>query len=123
MVPKLARVGQVMVGLVALFMVFDGVIHIMRIAAVVEAFAQLGYPMGTAVPMGLLELACVALLLVPRTRLVGAILLTGYLGGATAAQLRIGAPAFPQLFPALVGALLWAGLWLSDSRTRAIFRF
>src|SRR2546430_17488006 len=80
--------------LAAIFLLFDGVIHILRIAPVVEAFAQLGYPLGTALPLGVIEVICVVLYLVPRTSVLGALLLTGYLGGAIATQLRVGAPLF-----------------------------
>jgi len=114
------RMGQVLSGVVLLFMVFDGVIHVLKIAPVVEAFNQLGYPIATAVPLGMLEIACVALTLIPATRVVGALLLTAYFGGAVATQLRAGAPLFPMVFPVLLGALLWAGLYLRDSRVGAL---
>ena len=100
-------------------MVFDGVIHLLKIAPVVEAFAQLGYPVSAAVPLGVIELVCVALTLIPTTRLFGALLLTAYFGGAVATQLRVGAPLFSVIFPVLLGVLLWAGLALRDSRVRA----
>jgi len=111
---KLAPTGLALNGLIALFMTFDGVIHILRIKPVVDAFAQLGYPLNTAVPLGVLELALVALLLIPATRIAGAILLTGYLGGAIAAQVRVAAPVFETIFPALVGILMWGGVWLRE---------
>jgi hypothetical protein len=79
----------------------------------------LGFDQGAAVGIGLLELACVALYLVPRTAVLGAVLLTGYLGGAVAAQLRIDAPLFSTLlFPVYVGVALWVALWLRDARVR-----
>ncbi len=95
---KQQRSGQVISALVVLFMVFDGVIHVMRIAPVVEAFAQLGYPLRMAVPLGILELCIAALYAIPGTAVIGAMLLTAYFGGATAAQLRIGADLFPIVF-------------------------
>src|SRR5437016_9734272 len=113
------RTGQVLQAVVLLFMVFDGVIHLLKIAPVVEAFAQLGYPVSAAVPLGVVELVCVALTLIPTTFLFGALLLTAYFGGAVATQLRVGAPLFPVIFPVLLGVLLWAGLALRDSRVRA----
>ena len=109
--------GRVLSALGALFMVFDGVIHILRIAPVVEAFAQLGYPLSASRTLGVIELICVALYLWPRTAAFGAILLTGYLGGAIATQVRVGAPLFSTtLFPVYVGLLLWGGLYLRDER-------
>ena len=120
MMVKQKRSGQVISALVVLFMVFDGVIHVMRIAPVVEAFAQLGYPLRMAVPLGVLELCIAALYAIPGTAVIGAMLLTAYFGGATAAQLRIGADLFPIVFPVLLGALLWGGLYLRDERIRAL---
>ena len=117
---KQQRSGQVISALVVLFMVFDGVIHVMRIAPVVDAFAQLGYPLRMAVPLGILELCIAALYAIPGTAVIGAMLLTAYFGGATAAQLRIGADLFPIVFPVLLGALLWGGLYLRDERIRAL---
>ncbi|HXD19793.1 MAG TPA: DoxX family protein [Vicinamibacterales bacterium] len=110
------RTGQVLTAVVLLFMVFDGVIHVLRIAPVVDAFRQLGYPLTTAVPLGVVEIACVALYLVPATRVIAAVLLTAYFGGAVATQVRAGADWFPVVFPALLGALLWTGLSFSDGR-------
>jgi DoxX-like family len=111
--------GRGLSTLVVLFMMFDGVIHVLKPAPVVEAFAQLGYPLGAAVGLGILELAVTALYVIPRTAALGAVLLTAYLGGAVATQLRAGAGWFPTIFPVLVGAILWAGLALRDARVRA----
>jgi len=114
--------GRVLSALPALFLLFDGVIHILKIAPVVEAFAQLGYSIGLAVPLGIIELTCLALYVIPRTSVLGAVLLTGYLGGAVASNLRVGTPLFSNvLFPVYIGILLWAGLYLRDARLRAIF--
>ena len=113
--------GRVLSALGALFMVFDGVIHVLRIAPVVEAFAQLGYPLGASRTLGVIELICVALYLVPRAAVFGAILLTGYLGGAIATQVRVGAPlCSTTLFPVYVGLLLWGGLYLRDERVSSL---
>ena len=113
--------GRVLSALGALFMVFDGVIHILRITPVVDAFAQLGYPLGASRTLGVIELVCVALYLLPRTSVLGAILLTGYLGGAIATQVRIGAPLFSTtLFPVYVALLLWGGLYFRDDRIRTL---
>jgi hypothetical protein len=100
-------------------MVFDGVIHVLKPTPVVEAFAQLGYPLGVSVGLGIVELACTALYAIPRTAALGAVLLTAYLGGAVATQVRIGAGVFPTIFPVILGAILWTGLALRDARVRA----
>lgn len=113
------RTGWVLTGLVSAFLLVDAVTHVLRPAPVVEATAALGYTSGAAVVMGVVQLACLALHLVPRTAVLGAVLLTGYLGGAVAAQLRIEAPlASTLLFPVYVGVALWAGLWLRDRQVR-----
>jgi len=112
------RTGQVLTVVVLLFMTFDGVIHLLRIAPVVDAFRQLGYPLAAAVPLGVVEIACVALYLVPATRAIAAVLLTAYFGGAVATQVRAGADWFPVIFPVLLGVLLWSGLSFTDGRVR-----
>lgn len=113
--------GRVLSGLGAAFMIFDGVIHVLKIAPVVEAFEQLGYPIGASRTLGLIELICVALYLLPRTSVLGAVLLTGYLGGAIATQVRVGAPLFSvTLFPVYVALLLWGGLYLRDWQVRSL---
>ena len=111
--------GRVLSGLVIVFMVFDGVIHVLKPTPVVEAFAQLGYPLAVSVGLGVVELACTVLYAVPRTAALGAVLLTAYLGGAVATQVRIGAGVFPTIFPVILGAILWTGLALRDARVRA----
>ena len=114
--------GRIMSALPVLFLLFDGAIHIMRIPPVAEAFAKLGYSISLAIPLGIIEIACIALYLIPRTSVLGAVLLTGYLGGAVATNLRTGAPLFSNvLFPVYVGVLLWGGLYLRDSALQAIF--
>jgi len=112
------RTGQALSAVVLLFMTFDGVIHLLKIAPVVDAFRQLGYPVTAAVPLGVVELACVALYLVPATRVIAALLLTAYFGGAVSTQVRVGADWFPVIFPVLLGVLLWSGLSFSDGRVR-----
>ncbi|HEY3115082.1 MAG TPA: DoxX family protein [Gemmatimonadaceae bacterium] len=113
--------GRVLSALGALFLLFDGVIHVLKITPVVEAFAQLGYPLGVSVTLGIIEIICVILYLIPRTSVLGAILLTGYLGGAVAAQVRVGAPLFSTtLFPVYVALLIWGGLYLRDDAARAL---
>jgi DoxX-like protein len=113
--------GRVVSGLVVLFLLFDGVMKLARPAFVVAATIELGYPERTIVPIGVLLLVGVALYVVPRTAVLGAIWLTGYLGGAIATHVRVGSPLLGYtLFPVYVGALLWGGLALRDARVRAL---
>jgi len=115
------RTGIAISGFAALFLLFDSVIHVLKIPAVVEAFTQLGYPVSLAIPLGIVELICLALYVFRRTSVLGAILLTGYLGGAVAIHVRIGSPLFSHLlFPVYVGLMLWGGLYLRDARLRAL---
>ena len=112
--------GRVLTALGVLFLVFDAVIKVMQIQPVVDSFNQLGIPAGLAPAIGALMLACLAVYLFPRTSLLGAVLLTGYLGGAIALQLRIGAPAFNLVFPLIVAAFIWGGLYLRDPLLRTV---
>ena len=112
--------GRVLTALGVLFLVFDAVIKVMQIQPVVDSFNQLGIPAGLAPAIGFLMLACLAVYLFPRTSVLGAVLLTGYLGGAIALQLRVGAPPFNLLFPLIIAAFLWGGLYLRDPLLRTI---
>jgi uncharacterized membrane protein YphA (DoxX/SURF4 family) len=113
--------GRIVSVLPALFMLFDGVIHTMKIPAVVEGFAKLGYPISVAVTLGIIEIVCAILYLIPRTSVLGAVLLTGYLGGAIASNVRIQAPLLGYvLFPVYVALFLWGGVWLRDRRVREV---
>ncbi len=113
--------GRILSGIAGLFMLFDATIHFLRPEPVVKGFAQLGYPLSVAVPIAIIEFVCIALYLIPRTSIFGAILLTGYLGGAIASQLRVGAPLFSTLlFPIYVALFLWGGLYLRDPLVRSI---
>jgi hypothetical protein len=113
--------GRILSGIAVLFLLFDGTIHVLKPAPVVEGFAKLGFPVSTSVTLGVIELACVLLYVIPRTSIFGAILLTGYLGGAIATQLRVGAPLFSNtLFPVYVALLIWGGIYLRDGRLRAL---
>jgi hypothetical protein len=112
-------VGRVASGLAIVFMLFDGVLHILKPAPVATAFAQLGYPLNLAVSLGVLELVCILIYAVPRTAAAGAILLTGYLGGAVATQLRVGHSFFETIFPVIIAVLAWGGLFVRDGRVRA----
>jgi hypothetical protein len=110
--------GRVTSTLVAAFLLFDGCFKVMMLEPAVEGSVRLGYPEGTVFGIGLALLVGTALYAVPRTAFLGAILLTGYLGGAVATQVRVEDPWF--LFPAFVGVLVWGGLFLRDGRIRAL---
>lgn len=113
--------GRVIGGLAALFLIVDGAMKVARLEAVIEATTQLGYPVEVILPLGVILLACTVLYLVPRTAVLGVVLLTGYLGGAVATHVRISAPLLSHtLFPVYVAAFLWVGLWLRDARVRAL---
>jgi hypothetical protein len=112
--------GRVLSGIVSAFFVFDGGAKLFKPAPVVQATLQLGYPESTIVGMGIVLLACTVLYLIRRTSVVGAILLTGYLGGAVATQVRVSEPWFNVLFPVFFGCLVWAGLYLRDGRLRSM---
>ncbi|MDQ6770024.1 MAG: DoxX family protein [Gemmatimonadota bacterium] len=114
--------GRIITGLVVLFLIFDGVTKLMEIPAVVKGSAELGYPVTLIPVIGTILLVCVVVYLIPRTSVLGAILLTGYLGGAVASQLRIGKPLLGYtLFPIYVAVLIWGGLYLRDNRVRVLF--
>jgi hypothetical protein len=113
--------GRILSGLAVSFLLLDSVMKLMVAPPVLEASAQLGYPGGLARGTGLLLLACVVAHVVPRSSILGAVLLTGYLGGAVAIHVRVGNPLFSHaLFPVYVGAMIWGGLFLRDRRLRAL---
>ena len=109
--------GRILSALPVLLLLFSGVMKLMKPAPVVEGFVHLGYPAGLTLGLGIIELACTVLYVIPRTSILGAVLLTGYLGGATATHLRIGEPF---LMPIVLGVLVWGGLYLRDDRLRAL---
>jgi hypothetical protein len=114
--------GRVLSTLATLFMTFDGVIHVLMPPMVVEGFTKAGFPVSTSRPLGIIELLCLALYLIPRTSVLGAVLLTGYLGGAVAVNVRMSMPLFGYvLFPIYVALFFWGGLYLRDDRLRSIF--
>jgi hypothetical protein len=111
--------GRILTGLSVAFLLLDGAMKLGPAAPVLEAMDKLGYPGGLARGIGLLLLACVGLYANPRTSFLGAVLLTGYLGGAVATHVRVGDPLFSHtLFPVYVGAMIWGGLFLRDGRLR-----
>jgi hypothetical protein len=110
---KRLRVGRILSAAAVLFLLFDATIKLMVIPPVVEAFTRLGFPVDLARGIGTLELVCLIAYVVPRTAIPGAILLTGFLGGAVVAHVRVGDPLLSHaLFPIYVGALVWGGLLL-----------
>ena len=114
-------VGRILNGLAVLFLLWDSAMKLLRPPMVLESFERLGYPEGVSVGIGILQLACVAVYLIPPTTVLGAILLTGFLGGAVATHVRVGDPLFSHvLFPTYLGAMLWGGLYLRDERLRAL---
>jgi DoxX-like family len=113
--------GRIISALPALFLVMDGVMKLMKPDFVVKATVQLGYPENVIFPLGIIVLVCVILYVIPRTAVLGAILLTGYLGGAVATHARVGDPLFSHtLFPIYFAILLWGGLYLREERLRAL---
>ena len=118
---KAVWTGRVLTGIAVLFLAFSASLKLLVTAPAVESFAQLGYPTSVGFGIGVLEIACTLLYLWPRTAVYGAVLLTGYLGGAVATHLRLLDPWFTHtLFPLYVGAFVWGGLLLRDRRLRAL---
>ena len=117
---KMIWAGRILSALSILFLLFDAGGHLLMPAPVVDAFKRLAFPLGLSPVLGIIQLICVALYAIPRTSILGAILLTGYLGGAVATHLRVRDPLFDTLFPIIFGVLVWAGLFLRDTRLRAL---
>jgi hypothetical protein len=113
--------ARIMSGIVILFMLFDGIGKMAKPAAVVDGSVMLGYAEHHLTTMGVLALLCTILYAIPRTRFLGALLLTGFLGGAVATHLRVDNPLWSHLlFPVYVAILAWGALWLSDRRLRSL---
>ena len=114
-------IGHALSGLVILFLLFDSVIKFVNPAPVADAFAHVGWPSNLAVALGGILLLCTLMYAIPRTSILGALLLTGYLGGAVATHLRVGDPMFSHvLFPIYIGIALWTGLFVRDERVRTL---
>lgn len=109
--------GRIISALPVLLLLFSGVMKLMKPAPVVQGFAHFGYPESLALSIGILELACTVVYVIPRTSVLGAILMTGYLGGATATNVRVGDSFF---VPVGLGVLVWGGLFLRDDGLRAL---
>lgn len=112
--------GRIIGALAGLFLLFDGLMKLVKPEPVVEATVKLGYPESAIVGLGIVLITCTVLYSIPRTAMLGAILLTGYLGGAVATHVRVGDPLFSIVFPVIFGALLWGGLYLRDPRLRSL---
>jgi hypothetical protein len=116
-----ATIGRIVTALPVLFLAFDCAIKFTHVEAVAQSMNQLGYAASSAPVIGILELVCLAVYLVPGTALLGAVLLTGYLGGAIASHVRVGNPLLShELFPTYIAGLLWLGLYLREPRLRAL---
>ncbi|MDQ6733415.1 MAG: DoxX family protein [Nitrospirota bacterium] len=114
---KMLWAGYIISALPVLLLLFSGVMKLAKPPSVVEGFVRFGYPESVILGIGIVELACVVIYVIPRTAVLGAILLTGYLGGATATHVRVGEPFFA---PIVLGILVWGGLYLRDARLRAL---
>lgn len=113
--------GIVCTSAAALFLAFDTVLKVLRLDPAVEGTTSLGYPADSVLWIGGIELVCLLLYLVPRTTVLGAVLITGYLGGAVASHVRIASPLLTHtVFPVYVALFLWAGLYLREPRLRAL---
>lgn len=115
--------GYLLTGVFALFMLAASIApKLLRMPVAEETLAQLGWPSNHALLIGLIEVACLALYLLPHTQLLGAVLMTGLLGGAMATQIRAESPLFSHiLFSAYLGLFMWGGLWLRSAGLRSIF--
>ncbi|HEY1732785.1 MAG TPA: DoxX family protein [Terriglobales bacterium] len=114
-------VGRAISGVITLLLLLDAAMKVMRVAPVVEGTVKAGYPANSVLPIGIILLVCLVCYAIPRTAVLGAILLTGYLGGAVATNLRISSPLLTYtLVPVYVGVLVWAGLFLREERLRAL---
>jgi DoxX-like family len=113
--------SRIVRALTVLFLLVDTIVKVLRLPPAVEGTVRLGYPESTVLGIGIIELVCLVVYLIPRTSILGAILLTGYLGGAVATHVRIGSPLLSHtLFPIYVGMLIWLALFLRDDRLRTL---
>ena len=118
---KMLWTGRILSGIAGLMMLAAATPKLMMPAALAEGFQQYGLPASLVMPIGVIELACTLIYLIPRTRVLGAILMTGLLGGATATNVRIGNPSL--IMTIILGVLVWAGLFFRDQRLRALLPF
>jgi len=114
--------ARTLTGIAVSFLTVDAAMKLFRLPAAVAGTVELGYPPASLITIGLIQVACLIIYLIPRTSILGAVLWTGYLGGAIATHLRVGNPLLTHiLFPIYVAALLWGGLWLRDRRLHDVF--
>jgi len=113
--------GRALSGLSLAFLLMDGVMKLFKPQPVLEGTLRLGYAESAIVPIGIVLLICTILYAIPRTAILGAVLLTGYMGGAIASNVRAETETFNCVFPILFSALFWGGLWLRDRRLRGVF--
>jgi hypothetical protein len=117
---KMIWTGRILTLLTALFMLFDGAMKIVKPPQVLEAMVRLAYPLSALSGIGIALIACTLIYLIPRTSNLGAVLLTGYLGGAVASNVRAGSGWFETIFPLLFAAIVWCGLCLRDRRLQGL---
>lgn len=114
--------GYALTGLVTLFLVMDTTMKLLQLDVVKTTMMELGWPADMALPLGVIMTVCTVLYVVPQTAVLGAVLLTAYLGGAVATHVRIGSPLFSHvLFGVYIGVMMWGGVWLREPRLRALF--
>jgi hypothetical protein len=119
--PKAVWIGRALSGLAVTFLTMDAGIKLLRLPVAMEGTMKVGFPASAVLVIGILQLICLALYLIPRTAIIGAVLWTGYLGGAVATHYRMGDPLFSHvLAPVYMATILWAGLWLRDRRVSAL---
>jgi hypothetical protein len=117
---KLICTGRIISALIILLLLFGGGTAVFFPALAVGEFTRLGYPESVILGIGIAEIACAIIYAIPRTAVLGAILVTGYLGGATATHVRIGDPTFNIIMPIIIGVLAWVGIFLREDRLRAL---
>jgi hypothetical protein len=118
------KAGVVLSVVASLFLLMDSSMKILRLAPAVAGTTELGYPDSVVLGLGLLQIMCLFLYVLPQTSILGAVLLTGYLGGAIATHVRVGSPLLTHtLFPTYVAALVWGGVWLREPRLRLLLPF
>ena len=118
---KTIWIGRTLSALAILFLSFDTIVKVLQLPVAVDGTTQLGYPESSVFVIGIIQLVCLVLYVIPKTSVFGAILFTGYLGGAIATHLRIGSPLFTHiLFPIYVAVLIWGGLYAREPRLRAV---
>ena len=118
---KMLWTGRIVSWVITALLLLDAGMKVLQVPQVMEGTLKVGYPAGAVRPIGIILLVCLICYVIPRTSVLGAILLTGYMGGAVATNVRISAPLFSYvLTPVYVGALVWGGLFLQDERVRAL---